>query len=45
MKGIIDCFDHLGDVLVGVLQLKLVLFTLERVVQVLHISIIIIIII
>ena len=45
MKGIIDCFDHLCDIFVGVLQLKLVLLPLERVVQVLYISTIIIIII
>ena len=35
VKGVIDCFDHLGDIFVGVFQLKLVLLTLERVVKVL----------
>ena len=36
VKGVIDCFDHLGDVLVGVFQLELVLLPLERVVKVLE---------
>ena len=36
VKGVIDRFDHLGDVLVGVFQLELVLLPLERVVKVLE---------
>ena len=36
VKGVIDSFDHLGDVLVGVFQLELVLLPLERVVKVLE---------
>ena len=36
VKGVIDCFDHLGDIFVGVFQLKLVLLTLERVIKVLQ---------